>query len=148
MAAVANGLWIRSPSPIRDPGNLGTIIRSADAAGAEGVVLIGDPDLRPVVAGGGARVDGFLRPRPEDRGRPRLSQISQSWQQDLEGPAHPARTWILIAALDDYRKADYALPLLLVMELRSRTGFRPGSPLICRRSARWSKSRCRAARNP
>ncbi|MCP5804227.1 hypothetical protein NL322_26985, partial [Klebsiella pneumoniae] len=27
---------------VRDPGNLGTIIRTADAAGAKGIILIGD----------------------------------------------------------------------------------------------------------
>ncbi len=38
--AQMNGLWIVLEE-VRDPGNLGTIIRTADAAGAEGVILVG-----------------------------------------------------------------------------------------------------------
>ena len=36
-----SGLWV-ALDRVRDPGNLGTIIRSADAVGADGVLLIGD----------------------------------------------------------------------------------------------------------
>ncbi len=36
-----NGRWL-ALEEIRDPGNLGTIIRTADAAGASGIILIGD----------------------------------------------------------------------------------------------------------
>ena len=35
------GLWV-ALERVRDPGNLGTIIRTADAVGADGVLLIGD----------------------------------------------------------------------------------------------------------
>ncbi len=35
------GVWL-ALEEIRDPGNLGTIIRTADAAAAEGIILIGD----------------------------------------------------------------------------------------------------------
>lgn len=37
----ANGLWLGLEN-IRDPGNLGTIIRTADAAGVQGILLIGN----------------------------------------------------------------------------------------------------------
>ncbi len=36
-----DGIWL-ALEEIRDPGNLGTIIRTADAAGASGVILVGD----------------------------------------------------------------------------------------------------------
>ncbi len=36
-----SGLWL-ALEDIRDPGNLGTIIRTADAAGADGIILAGD----------------------------------------------------------------------------------------------------------
>lgn len=36
-----SGLWL-ALEEIRDPGNLGTIIRTADAAGAAGLILLGD----------------------------------------------------------------------------------------------------------
>jgi RNA methyltransferase, TrmH family len=35
------GTWL-ALEEIRDPGNLGTIIRTADAAGADGIILVGD----------------------------------------------------------------------------------------------------------
>ena len=37
----ASGLWI-ALDRVRDPGNLGTIIRTADCAGAEGILLVGE----------------------------------------------------------------------------------------------------------
>jgi RNA methyltransferase, TrmH family len=37
----ANQVWL-ALDRVRDPGNLGTIIRTADAVGAKGVILIGD----------------------------------------------------------------------------------------------------------
>ncbi len=37
----ANDVWV-ALEQVRDPGNLGTIIRTADAAGIGGVILIGD----------------------------------------------------------------------------------------------------------
>jgi TrmH family RNA methyltransferase len=36
-----SGLWV-ALDRIRDPGNLGTIIRTADAAGSDGIILIGE----------------------------------------------------------------------------------------------------------
>ena len=58
---------------VRDPGNLGTIVRTADAAGCGGVVLVGeccDP-----TGGGRARDDG-LDLRREDRPRERCRSSS------------------------------------------------------------------------
>jgi RNA methyltransferase, TrmH family len=40
LATLQNGVWV-GVEQIRDPGNLGTIIRTIDAAGAAGIVLIG-----------------------------------------------------------------------------------------------------------
>jgi TrmH family RNA methyltransferase len=41
VAPVGDDLWL-ALDRVRDPGNLGTIIRTADAVGAKGVILIGD----------------------------------------------------------------------------------------------------------
>ncbi len=49
--AVQNGVWLALEA-VRDPGNLGTILRTADAAGAKGVILVGsccDPYARESV---------------------------------------------------------------------------------------------------
>ncbi len=39
-SAIQNGIWV-GLDQVRDPGNLGTIIRTVDAAGGQGVILIG-----------------------------------------------------------------------------------------------------------
>lgn len=41
IAAAGPGIWIALEA-VRDPGNLGTIIRTADALGAKGVLLVGE----------------------------------------------------------------------------------------------------------
>jgi len=41
LLAIENGLWVCLES-IRDPGNLGTILRTSECAGADGVILIGE----------------------------------------------------------------------------------------------------------
>ena len=41
LANIKQGLWVALEG-IRDPGNLGTIIRTADAVKAEGIILIGE----------------------------------------------------------------------------------------------------------
>lgn len=51
VADIQNGLWV-ALEDVRDPGNLGTIIRTADAAGAKGIILVGnccDPYAREAV---------------------------------------------------------------------------------------------------
>ena len=58
-----DGIWV-ALDRVRDPGNLGTIIRTADAAGLAGVALVG-ACVRPVRARGGARDDGLDLPRAD-----------------------------------------------------------------------------------
>jgi TrmH family RNA methyltransferase len=50
-SVAADALWVVLETP-RDPGNLGTIVRTADAVGASGVALVGasvDPYSREAV---------------------------------------------------------------------------------------------------
>lgn len=102
-----DGIWI-ALDRVRDPGNLGTIIRTADAAGLAGVALVGascDPfGLETVRATMGsifhvpvARTgeDGLLARKAAEGAR-------------LIG-TH------LTAATADYREADYRAPLILLM---------------------------------
>ena len=55
---------------VRDPGNLGTIIRTADAAGAKGIILIGDTtdpfSLETIRATMGSvfAMPSYVRPKP------------------------------------------------------------------------------------
>ena len=92
---------------IRDPGNLGTILRTADAAGATAVVLVGettDPfGLEAVRASMGsifnvpvvrAGLDAFL-----------------AWRGGFKGPVVGTH----LAGAVDYRTVAYAEPAMLVM---------------------------------
>ena len=102
-----SSVWI-ALDRVRDPGNLGTIIRTADAAGAEGVILIGettDPySMESVRASMGSifnvpvvkmSVDKFFAWRPH-------------WPGMVVG-TH-------LAGATDYRKIDYTKgPVLLLM---------------------------------
>ena len=101
-----NGVWI-ALDRVRDPGNLGTIMRTADAVGAKGIILIDectDPySLEAVRASMGAifHVDiaqtdqaGFLT-------------FAKAFKGNLIGTALPAS--------EDYRRANWQAPLILLM---------------------------------
>ncbi len=92
---------------VRDPGNLGTIIRTVDAVGAAGIVLVGqccDPYQRECVRATMGSIfavplvrmtrEGFLSWRGE-------------WPGDVVGTHLDGR--------EDFRKAAYKHPVLLVM---------------------------------
>jgi TrmH family RNA methyltransferase len=103
----AEGVWV-ALDRVRDPGNLGTIIRTADAAGVKGVALVGthcDPfGLEAVRATMGSIFNVPLARTTED------GLIAQAKQ-------HGARLvgTHLTAAAIDYRAADYRPPLILLM---------------------------------
>lgn len=74
------GVWVVLEQ-IRDPGNLGTIVRTVDAVGAQGVILLGDctdvwaPECVRATMGSifhvpvvKASVEAFLKKRNEERG--------------------------------------------------------------------------------
>ena len=101
-----DAVWV-ALEEIRDPGNLGTIIRTADAVGAAGIMLVGtscDPYAREAVRASMGSIfamplvridrDGFLRWR-------------QSWPGEVVG-TH-------LAASEDFRAVSYRGPILLVM---------------------------------
>lgn len=102
----SDAVWV-ALEEIRDPGNLGTIIRTADAVGAAGIVLVGtscDPYAREAVRASMGSIfavplvrtdrDGFLTRR-------------QSWPGEVVG-TH-------LAASEDFRAVSYRGPTLLVM---------------------------------
>lgn len=100
------GAWV-ALEEIRDPGNLGTIIRTAEAAGAEGIVLIGnccDPWSPEVIR---ASVGSFARIP--------ICRLSlkeyMSWHKTYDGNIIGTR----MTAADDYRQTAYKLPSLLLM---------------------------------
>lgn len=92
---------------IQDPGNLGTILRTSDAAGTAGVILLGattDPyDPTAVRASMGAVFSQAIA-------RTDLATFL-AWAQNRQLPVIATSD----AALDDYESVNYPLPLLLLM---------------------------------
>lgn len=102
----ADATWV-ALEEVRDPGNLGTIIRTADAAGAAGVMLVGttcDPWSRECVRATMGSIFNVALVRME---RGAFLDLMKAWPGDTIG-TH-------IAAQDDFRKIAYRQPALLVM---------------------------------
>ncbi|THD75303.1 MAG: RNA methyltransferase [Phenylobacterium sp.] len=92
---------------VRDPGNLGTIVRTADAAGCGGVVLVGECcDPYSVEAVRATMGSIFAVP---------LSRASEAefaaWRTSWPGSV----VGTLLSAETDYRQADYKAPALILM---------------------------------
>lgn len=92
---------------VRDPGNLGTIMRTADATGARGVILIGDCtdpySVEAVRASMGAVFNVGIAMMDADA----FVDFAAAWPGHTIGTALPASR--------DYRSADYQGPLILLM---------------------------------
>lgn len=104
--AAADACWL-ALEEVRDPGNLGTIIRTVDAVGAKGVILIGnscDPYSREAVRATMGSVFGVPLVRTT---REAFLQWRAAWRGDVVGTHLEGR--------EDFRRADYKGPVLLVM---------------------------------
>lgn len=102
----AGSLWVALEG-IRDPGNLGTIVRTIDAAGASGVILVGatcDPFSHEAVRAS----MGSIFAVPVARAEPAafLDRV-RAWPGDVVG-TH-------LSGKIDYRAANFRAPVLLVM---------------------------------
>ena len=92
---------------IRDPGNLGTIIRTVDAVGAAGVILVGDTvDPFSVEAVRATMGSVFHVP---------LARASHAEFETLRARWGGTVVGTHLAATTDYRGADYRGPVLVVM---------------------------------
>jgi TrmH family RNA methyltransferase len=91
---------------IRDPGNLGTIIRTVDAAGAAGVILVGDSCDPYSREGVRATMGSIFRVPIAAMNHHEFIQLLRAWPGDAVG-TH-------LSAKDDFR-TDYRGPVLLVM---------------------------------
>ncbi len=99
-------VWV-ALEEVRDPGNLGTILRTVDAVGAAGVILIGaacDPYSRECVRATMGSV--FAVPLVKTT-REAFLAWRQSWSGDVVGTHLDGRA--------DFRKVAYKAPTLLVM---------------------------------
>ncbi|HEY8002926.1 MAG TPA: RNA methyltransferase [Phenylobacterium sp.] len=107
---------------VRDPGNLGTIVRTADAAGCGGVILVGECcDPYSVEAVRATMGSIFAVP---------LTKASEAefaaWRNGWPGSVVGA----LLSATVDYRQADYARPSLLLMG-NEQQGLTPDMAALC-----------------
>jgi TrmH family RNA methyltransferase len=99
-------LWV-ALEEVRDPGNLGTILRTVDAAGGSGVILVGstcDPYSREAVRASMGSIFAVPVARAE---RQDLIALAQSWPGDVIGTHLKGKI--------DYRDAAYQAPVLLMM---------------------------------
>lgn len=97
------GVWV-ALEDMRDPGNLGTIIRTADAVAASGVILVGqscDPFSRDCVRATTGSIFGVPLVRMEAGD---FIALCKSWQGDVVG-AH-------LKATEDFRRSYEAATLL------------------------------------
>jgi TrmH family RNA methyltransferase len=101
-----NDLWL-ALEEIRDPGNLGTIIRTVDAVGASGVILVGsccDPYSREAVR---ATMGSIFSVPLVQTDRARFLSWRSGWPGEVVG-TH-------LAASHDFRSLTSAGPTLLLM---------------------------------
>jgi TrmH family RNA methyltransferase len=107
---------------VRDPGNLGTIVRTADAAGCGGVILVGDCcDPYSVEAVRATMGSIFAVP---------LFKVSIeefiAWRAHWPGSV----VGTLLTAQSDHRTADYRRPTLILMG-NEQAGLPPELAAVC-----------------
>ena len=104
------GVWV-ALEDMRDPGNLGTIIRSVDAAGAAGIILVGqscDPFSSDCVRASTGSIFGVPLVRLET---PAFAALARGWNGDVVG-TH-------LKATEDFRR-NYSESTLLIMGSEGR----------------------------
>ncbi len=104
------GVWL-ALEEIRDPGNLGTILRTADAVDVSGVILVGDscdPYSPECVRASTGSIFGVTLVRMKQDG---LMDLARAWDGEVVGTAATAK--------HDFRRV-YKSPTLLLMGNESR----------------------------
>jgi len=92
---------------VRDPGNLGTVIRTIDAVGASGVVLVGDCTDPFAVETVRATMGSLFHVPIVKTAKAAFLDFAKNWPGPVVG-TH-------LEGSVDYRTADYAEPVLLLM---------------------------------
>lgn len=92
---------------VRDPGNLGTIMRTVDAVAATGIILIDDCTDPYSVEAVRASMGAVFNVRLSQTKASDFARFCQRWPGNIIGTALPAIT--------DYREADWRQPLVLLM---------------------------------
>ena len=117
----SSGCWVALQA-VRDPGNLGTIVRTADAAGCGGVILIGDCcDPYSVEAVRATMGSIFALPLFK-AGVAEFIAWRAAWPGSVVGT--------LLSASVDHRSADYHRPTLILMG-NEQAGLPPELAATC-----------------
>jgi TrmH family RNA methyltransferase len=115
------GTWVALEA-VRDPGNLGTIIRTADAAGCGGVILVGDC-VDPFSVEGVRATMGSIFALPIAKAS---REAFLAWRAGWPGAVVGTR----LQASVDHRDADYRRPTLLLMG-NEQAGLTPELAAAC-----------------
>jgi TrmH family RNA methyltransferase len=107
---------------VRDPGNLGTIVRTADAAGCGGVILVGeccDPYSVEAVRATMGSIFAVPLVRADEA---EFASWRASWPGSVVGT--------LLSATVDHRQAEYRKPALVLMG-NEQQGLTPDLAALC-----------------
>ena len=107
---------------VRDPGNLGTIVRTADAAGCGGVILVGDCCDPYSVEAVRATMGSVFAVKIAKATTAAFVAWRTSWLGSVVGT--------LLTATTDFRAASYAPPSLIVMG-NEQAGLTPELAALC-----------------
>ena len=107
---------------VRDPGNLGTVIRTADAAGCGGVILVGECCDPYSVEAVRATMGSVFAVRIVRAGVAEFLEWRKTWPGSVVGT--------LLSATVDYRSADYRRPALVLMG-NEQAGLPPELAAAC-----------------
>jgi RNA methyltransferase, TrmH family len=121
-----SSLWVVLEN-VRDPGNLGTIIRTVDAVDAEGVMLVGncaDPYAREAVRATMGSVFNVPLVRST---HPDFLAWVKGWRGEVVG-TH-------LDATEDYRATSFRAPVLLLMGSEG-PGLTPEMAAVCTRTVK------------
>ena len=107
---------------VRDPGNLGTIIRTADAAGCGGVILVGECCDPYSVEAVRATMGSIFAVPLYRASEAEFAAWRNAWPGSVVGT--------LLSAEVDHRQADYAQPALILMG-NEQQGLPPEMAALC-----------------
>jgi len=102
----SNVCWV-AMDRVRDPGNLGTVVRTVDAAGGGGVILVGDCCDPYSVEGVRATMGSIFAVPLARASADEFVAWRAAWPGSVVGT--------LLTAEHDYRAADYRSPTLILM---------------------------------
>jgi TrmH family RNA methyltransferase len=114
-------VWVALQA-VRDPGNLGTIIRTADAAGCGGVILVGDCTDAYSVEAVRATMGSVFAVKISRATIADFIAWRQGWTGSVVGT--------LLTATTDYQAADYRRPTLILMG-NEQQGLPPEVAAVC-----------------